>query len=74
MSGVTNVFKSNVIMLMVLTFLDQTIFGGGFPLARHSNFMAALFGTSKRVGGATKSMRGGTIWGMRRGKISRINI
>lgn len=43
------------------TFLDQTIFGVGFPLARHSNLIDAPFETSKRVGGATYSIRGGTV-------------
>lgn len=35
------------------TFLDQTIFGGGFPVARHSNLIEAPFDTSTRVDGAT---------------------
>lgn len=35
------------------TFRDQTIFGVGFPAARHSNLMEAPFDTSTLVDGAT---------------------
>ena len=44
-----------------LTFLDQTIFGVGLPVASHSKRTVAPFETSKRFGGAMKTIFGGTM-------------
>lgn len=41
------------IIVFFVTFLDQTIFGGGFPVARHSSLIEAPFDTSTLVDGAT---------------------
>lgn len=43
------------------TFRDQTIFGIGFPDARHSSLMDAPLATSTLVDGVMKSIFGGTI-------------